>query len=44
MDVGSQGKIILVGQNPNFVLNQARYQGAEILSLTRANFGCGSSL
>jgi 3-isopropylmalate/(R)-2-methylmalate dehydratase small subunit len=28
--------------NPNFVLNQPRYQGAEIL-LTRANFGCGSS-
>ncbi|MBL0354572.1 MAG: 3-isopropylmalate dehydratase small subunit [Candidatus Dechloromonas phosphoritropha] len=29
-------------KNPNFVLNQARYQGAQIL-LTRANFGCGSS-
>lgn len=28
--------------NPNFVLNQARYQGASIL-LTRKNFGCGSS-
>lgn len=28
--------------NPNFVLNQARYQGASVL-LTRANFGCGSS-
>lgn len=28
--------------NPNFVLNQARYQGASIL-LTRENFGCGSS-
>ena len=28
--------------NPNFVLNAARYQGAEIL-VTRANFGCGSS-
>jgi len=28
--------------NPNFVLNQQRYQGASIL-LTRANFGCGSS-
>ena len=28
--------------NPDFVLNQARYQGAQIL-LTRANFGCGSS-
>lgn len=29
-------------KNPDFVLNQARYQGAEIL-LTRENFGCGSS-
>ncbi|MGH6635188.1 MAG: 3-isopropylmalate dehydratase small subunit [Gammaproteobacteria bacterium] len=29
-------------KNPSFVLNQARYQGAQIL-LTRANFGCGSS-
>jgi 3-isopropylmalate/(R)-2-methylmalate dehydratase small subunit len=28
--------------NPDFVLNQPRYQGASIL-LTRANFGCGSS-
>lgn len=28
--------------NPDFVLNQVRYQGAEIL-LTRDNFGCGSS-
>lgn len=28
--------------NPNFVLNQTRYQGAQIL-LTRENFGCGSS-
>ncbi|PKO84301.1 MAG: 3-isopropylmalate dehydratase small subunit [Betaproteobacteria bacterium HGW-Betaproteobacteria-11] len=28
--------------NPNFVLNQARYQGASIF-LARANFGCGSS-
>ncbi len=28
--------------NPNFVLNQPQYQGAEIL-LTRENFGCGSS-
>ena len=28
--------------NPNFVLNQARYRGAQVL-LTRANFGCGSS-
>lgn len=28
--------------NPDFVLNQSRYQGAEIL-LARQNFGCGSS-
>ena len=29
-------------RNPNFVLNQERYQGASIL-LVRVNFGCGSS-
>jgi 3-isopropylmalate/(R)-2-methylmalate dehydratase small subunit len=28
--------------NPDFVLNQSRYQGAELL-LARENFGCGSS-
>lgn len=28
--------------NPDFVLNQRRFEGARIL-LTRANFGCGSS-
>ena len=28
--------------NPDFVLNQARYRGAQIL-LARENFGCGSS-
>jgi 3-isopropylmalate/(R)-2-methylmalate dehydratase small subunit len=28
--------------NPDFVLNLARYQGANVL-LTRENFGCGSS-
>lgn len=28
--------------NPDFVLNQPRYQGAELL-LARSNFGCGSS-
>ncbi|MFV2058886.1 MAG: 3-isopropylmalate dehydratase small subunit [Thiohalomonadales bacterium] len=28
--------------NPDFVLNQSRYSGAEIL-LARENFGCGSS-
>jgi 3-isopropylmalate/(R)-2-methylmalate dehydratase small subunit len=36
MDV-SQRKI-----NPDFILNQLRYQGAQIL-ITRDNFGCGSS-
>ena len=36
MDV-SQRKL-----NPDFVLNQPRYQGAQIL-LARDNFGCGSS-
>ncbi len=29
-------------QNPEFILNQKRYSGAEIL-LARENFGCGSS-
>jgi 3-isopropylmalate/(R)-2-methylmalate dehydratase small subunit len=29
-------------KNPNFVLNEPRYQGASIL-LARRNFGCGSS-
>lgn len=28
--------------NPEFILNEARYQGASVL-LTRDNFGCGSS-
>jgi len=28
--------------NPNFILNEARYRGAQVL-LTRDNFGCGSS-
>ena len=28
--------------NPDFVLNQSRYQGAQVL-LVRENFGCGSS-
>ena len=43
MDVGQPGQDNSGRpKNPNFVLNQARYQGAEVL-LTRANFGCGSS-
>lgn len=43
MDMGQPGmdnsKRLL---NPNFVLNDPRYQGASVL-LTRKNFGCGSS-
>jgi 3-isopropylmalate/(R)-2-methylmalate dehydratase small subunit len=46
MDVGQPGQdpaaIAQRPKNPNFVLNQPRYQGAQVL-LTRANFGCGSS-
>ena len=43
MDVGQPGQDNSNRpKNPNFVLNQARYQGAEVL-LARANFGCGSS-
>lgn len=43
MDVGQPGQDSSQRpKNPNFVLNQPRYQGAEVL-LTRANFGCGSS-
>jgi len=43
MDVGQPGQDASQRpKNPNFVLNQPRYQGAQVL-LTRANFGCGSS-
>ncbi|MBN9422383.1 MAG: 3-isopropylmalate dehydratase small subunit [Candidatus Accumulibacter sp. 66-26] len=43
MDVGQPGQDCSQRpKNPNFVLNAARYQGAQIL-LTRQNFGCGSS-
>ncbi len=43
LDVGQPGQDCSQRpKNPDFVLNQARYQGAEIL-VTRANFGCGSS-
>lgn len=43
MDVGQPGQDNTGRpRNPDFVLNQARYQGAQVL-LTRANFGCGSS-
>ncbi len=43
MDVGEPGADCSKRpRNPNFVLNQERYQGAQIL-LARQNFGCGSS-
>jgi len=43
MDIGQPGQDNSGRpKNPNFVLNQPRYLGAEVL-LTRANFGCGSS-
>ena len=43
LDVGQPGQDNSTRPlNPDFVLNQARYQGAQIL-LTRDNFGCGSS-
>ncbi|MCX7146975.1 MAG: 3-isopropylmalate dehydratase small subunit [Sulfuritalea sp.] len=43
LDHGEPGQDVATrARNPNFVLNQARYQGASIL-LVRSNFGCGSS-
>ncbi|MGY8903011.1 MAG: 3-isopropylmalate dehydratase small subunit [Burkholderiales bacterium] len=43
LDAGFPGQTVATRRlNPDFVLNQARYQGASIL-LTRKNFGCGSS-
>ncbi len=43
LDVGEPGMDNSVRPlNPDFVLNQPRYQGAQIL-LARQNFGCGSS-
>jgi len=43
LDHGEPGMTVAQRQiNPDFVLNQPRYQGAEIL-LARDNFGCGSS-
>ena len=43
LDVGQPGQECSQRpKNPDFVLNAARYQGAQIL-LTRQNFGCGSS-
>ena len=43
MDIGEPGKDCAQRpRNPNFVLNQPRYQNARML-LARKNFGCGSS-
>ena len=43
LDVGQPGQDNSVRpKNPDFVLNEPRYEGAQIL-LTRDNFGCGSS-
>ncbi len=43
LDEGQPGMDVATRRlNPDFVLNQPRYQNATIL-LTRANFGCGSS-
>lgn len=43
LDYGEPGKDISLRQlNPDFILNQPRYQGARIL-VARNNFGCGSS-
>ncbi|WP_291994489.1 3-isopropylmalate dehydratase small subunit [Candidatus Accumulibacter sp. ACC003] len=43
LDVGEPGEdSSLRPRNTDFVLNKARYEGAQIL-LTRQNFGCGSS-
>jgi 3-isopropylmalate/(R)-2-methylmalate dehydratase small subunit len=43
LDKGEPGQDIRTRKpNPDFVLNQARYQGASVL-LARQNFGCGSS-
>ena len=43
LDHGEPGMDISTRQpNPDFVLNQLRYKGAQIL-LARENFGCGSS-
>ncbi|NTV10191.1 MAG: 3-isopropylmalate dehydratase small subunit [Zoogloea sp.] len=43
LDVGQPGQDSTNRpKNPDFVLNQPRYQGAQVL-LARSNFGCGSS-
>jgi 3-isopropylmalate/(R)-2-methylmalate dehydratase small subunit len=43
LDKGEPGQDVRTRKpNPDFVLNQPRYQGASVL-LARQNFGCGSS-
>lgn len=43
LDYGEPGKDVSLRRlNPDFILNQPRYQGARIL-VARDNFGCGSS-
>jgi 3-isopropylmalate/(R)-2-methylmalate dehydratase small subunit len=43
LDYGEPGQDVSTRRiNPDFVLNQQRYQGAQVL-LGRDNFGCGSS-
>lgn len=43
LDIGEPGQDCSTRPlNPDFVLNQERYQNASVL-LTRSNFGCGSS-
>jgi len=43
LDHGEPGQDVATRKpNPDFVLNQPRYQGASVL-LARRNFGCGSS-
>jgi 3-isopropylmalate/(R)-2-methylmalate dehydratase small subunit len=43
LDKGEPGQPDVVRKpNPDFVLNQSRYEGASVL-LARRNFGCGSS-
>ncbi len=43
LDHGEPGMDVIQRQpNPDFILNQSRYRGAQVL-LTRTNFGCGSS-
>ena len=42
LDEGYPTRQFSTSKNPDFVLNQPRYQGATVL-IARTNFGCGSS-